>query len=41
MGYSMSTFYIKKNQIQDNKIVITGDDYNHIRNVLRYKTFVF
>lgn len=33
----MSTFYIKNNQINDDKIEIIGDDYNHIKNVLRCK----
>lgn len=33
----MSTFYIKNNQINNNEITITGDDANHIKNVLRYK----
>ncbi|MBO5143560.1 MAG: 16S rRNA (uracil(1498)-N(3))-methyltransferase [Clostridia bacterium] len=34
----MSTFYIKNEQIAGNKIKIIGDDYNHLKNVLRYKT---
>ena len=33
----MSTFYVKNNQISENKIVILDDDVNHIKNVLRYK----
>lgn len=33
----MSKFFIKSNQIVDNKIIITGTDVNHIKNVLRLK----
>lgn len=33
----MSTFYIKNNQIKADIIEIIGDDYNHIKNVLRCK----
>lgn len=33
----MSTFYIKNEQISDDKIYILDDDFNHIKNVLRYK----
>ena len=33
----MSTFYVKNNQITENKINIIGEDVNHIKNVLRYK----
>ena len=33
----ISTFYVKNNQVFDNKIKIIGDDVNHIKNVLRYK----
>lgn len=33
----MSTFYIKDEQINGNKICIQGDDINHIKNVLRYQ----
>lgn len=33
----MSTFYIKNNQIDADKIIILGEDYNHIKNVLRCK----
>lgn len=33
----MSTFYIKNNQIEENKIIIQGEDVNHIKNVLRYQ----
>ncbi len=33
----MSTFYIKKEQINGDKAIIQGEDVNHIRNVLRYK----
>ncbi|MBQ9267285.1 MAG: 16S rRNA (uracil(1498)-N(3))-methyltransferase [Clostridia bacterium] len=33
----MSTFFVKNEQINDNFIKITGDDANHIKNVLRYK----
>lgn len=31
----MYKFFIKENQIQDNKIQIKGEDVNHIKNVLR------
>ena len=33
----MSTFYIKNNQTEGNKIIIQGEDLNHIKNVLRYQ----
>lgn len=33
----MSTFYVKNSQINDGKIEITGEDYRHLKNVLRYK----
>jgi len=32
----MSTFYVKNNQINDGKIEIVGEDYRHLKNVLRY-----
>lgn len=34
---SISTFYIKNSQINDEKIVVIGEDVNHIKNVLRYR----
>ncbi len=34
----MSKFFVKKNQIVDNQILITGQDTNHISKVLRSKT---
>lgn len=33
----MYRFFVDKNQIADKRIYITGDDYNHIRNVLRMR----
>lgn len=30
-------FFVSKNQIKDNNIYISGSDFNHIKNVLRYK----
>ena len=33
----MHCFFVEPSQIQGRRIVITGDDYNHIRNVLRMK----
>lgn len=33
----MYRFFVEPSQIQDKKIVITGSDVNHIRNVLRMK----
>lgn len=33
----MNQFFVEPNQIQDKKIVITGKDFNHIKNVLRMK----
>ena len=33
----MPKFFVKDNQIKDNKILITGQDVNHIANVLRLK----
>ena len=31
----MNQFFVETSQIQDKKIVITGKDVNHIKNVLR------
>lgn len=31
----MPKFFVKSNQIKDNKVVIVGEDVNHIKNVLR------
>ena len=33
----MPKFFVKNNQVEDNKITILGDDVNHIANVLRMK----
>ena len=33
----MYQFFVEPQQIQDRKIIITGSDVNHIRNVLRMK----
>ena len=33
----MPKFFVKNNQINDNKVIILGEDVNHIKNVLRYK----
>ncbi len=33
----MNQFFVEQRQIQDKKIVITGKDVNHIKNVLRMK----
>lgn len=33
----MNQFFVEQGQIQDKKIVITGKDVNHIKNVLRMK----
>ncbi len=33
----MNLFYIKRNQINDQTITITGEDVNHIKNVLRMR----
>ena len=33
----MPKFFIKNEQINDNRIVISGEDVNHIANVLRMK----
>lgn len=33
----MHHFFVKDHQVQDNKIVITGEDSNHLRKVLRIK----
>lgn len=33
----MTTFFVEKNQVNDNKIQIFGDDFHHIKNVLRLK----
>lgn len=34
----MYQFFVEPSQIQDKKIIITGSDVNHIKNVLRLKT---
>ena len=34
---TISTFYVKNNQVNDETISILGDDVKHIRNVLRHK----
>lgn len=31
----MPKFFVKSNQINDNRVIITGEDVNHIKNVLR------
>lgn len=31
----MPKFFVKNSQIKDNKVIITGEDVNHIKNVLR------
>ena len=33
----MPKFFVKDNQIKENKIIIIGEDVNHIKNVLRLK----
>lgn len=33
----MNQFFVDPTQIQDKKIIITGKDVNHIKNVLRMK----
>jgi 16S rRNA (uracil1498-N3)-methyltransferase len=33
----MNTFYVNKSQFNENKVYIDGDDYHHIKNVLRIK----
>ena len=33
----MNQFFVEQSQIQDKKIIITGKDVNHIKNVLRMK----
>ena len=33
----MYHFFVEPSQIQGNKIIITGKDVNHIKNVLRMK----
>ncbi len=33
----MHHFFVEPSQIRDKRILITGDDYNHIKNVLRMK----
>lgn len=37
VGAMMYRFFVEPSQIQDKKIVITGSDFNHIKNVLRMK----
>ena len=34
----MYQFFVEPSQIQGNRVVITGKDFNHIKNVLRMKT---
>ena len=33
----MYQFFVEPSQIQDKKVIITGSDVNHIKNVLRLK----
>lgn len=33
----MNQFFVEPAQIQDRRVVITGSDVNHIKNVLRMK----
>ena len=33
----MMTFYINKNQVNSGKITVGGEDFHHIKNVLRFK----
>ena len=33
----MRKFFVNSNQINDNQIIIVGEDVNHIKNVLRMK----
>ena len=33
----MSIFYVKNEQIDEDKAIILGEDVKHIRDVLRYK----
>ena len=37
MGSGMYHFFVEPEQIQDKNIVITGEDVNHIKNVIRLK----
>ena len=37
MVSNISTFYVKNDQVNENKIRIIGDDVKHLKNVLRYK----
>ena len=34
----MYHFFVEQNQINDTSVIITGDDVNHIKNVIRLKT---
>ena len=36
----MPKFFVKNEQITDNKITIIGEDVNHIKNVLRLKIMI-
>ncbi len=33
-----NTFYVNDSQIKDNKVIITGDDFHHVKDVLRVRT---
>lgn len=33
----MAKFFVREDMVQNNKIIVTGEDVNHIKNVLRYK----
>lgn len=33
----MYKFFISKNMIQNDKAILTGENFNHIRNVIRHK----
>ena len=37
MVMNLNTFYIKNNQVNNGKAYISGDDFHHIKNVLRLK----
>ena len=35
--FALNKFFVDKNQIDGNKIIIINDDVNHIKNVLRFE----
>lgn len=37
IGGNMQRYFVKDNQIKDNQVLITGNDFHHMKNVMRFK----